>query len=123
MSLWKSGSIPVITIVEPDHRHPVGGGGGDRFPYCAPAGGRFANRAPGREQYDFGPPRRGFESYDEPRFPRRGGRQSRAPRDWGNGMYACEFANPTFEQIARHLFASFQTNPSVGLYAHPMNRY
>ena len=101
----------------------VGGGGGDCFPYGAPMGGRFAGRAPGREQYDFSLPRRGFESYDKPRFPRHGGQQPRALQDWGNGMYACEFANPTFEQMARQLFASFQTNPSVGLYAHPMNRY
>ena len=52
----------------------VGGGQGDGGG-CAPAGGRFAGRAPGRFQYSYGPRDRGFGGgYDAPRFPRGGGR-------------------------------------------------
>ena len=38
----------------------VGGGQGDGGGYRAPAGGRFAGRAPGRPQYGYGPRDRGF---------------------------------------------------------------
>ena len=38
----------------------VGGGQGDGGVYHAPAGGRFAGRAPGRFQYGYGPWDRGF---------------------------------------------------------------
>ena len=40
--------------------HRVGGGQGDGGGYRAPAGGRFAGRAPGRPQYSYGPRDRGF---------------------------------------------------------------
>ena len=38
----------------------VGGGQGDGGGYRAPAGGRFAGRAPGHFQYGYGPRDRGF---------------------------------------------------------------
>ena len=38
----------------------VGGGQGDGGAYRAPASGRFAGRAPGRFQYDYGPRDRDF---------------------------------------------------------------
>ena len=79
----------------------VGGGQGDNRGYRAPAGGRFAGRAPGRPQYDYGPQDRGFGgSYDAPRFPRGGGCQPRSRRD--RGYVLAEFANPSVEQMARH---------------------
>ena len=62
----------------------VGGGQGDGGAYRAPAGGRFAGRAPGRPQYYYGPQDRGFGGgYETPRFPRGGGRQPRGRRDGG----------------------------------------
>jgi hypothetical protein len=33
------------------------------------------------------------------------------------------FANPMFEQMARHLFDSFSTNPSVEFFAHSRSRF
>jgi len=80
--------------------------------------GHFVGGAPGCEQYDFGPSRRGFESYDGPRFPRHGGWQPQALRDLGYRVI--DISNPSIEQMARHWFASFQTNPNVGPFAHPM---
>ena len=79
----------------------VGGGQGDGGGYRAPAGGRFAGRAPGRFQYGYGPRDRGFGGgFDAPRFPRGGVRQSRGRRD---GVYALpDFAYPSVEQMARH---------------------
>ena len=53
-------------------RH-VGGGQGDSGGYRAPAGGRFAGRAPGRFQYGYGSRDRGFGGgFEAPRFPRGG---------------------------------------------------
>ena len=52
----------------------AGGGQGDGGGYRAPAGGRFADRAPGRFQYGYGPRDRGFGGgFETPRFPRDGG--------------------------------------------------
>ena len=78
----------------------VGGGHGDGGGYCAPAGGRFAGRAPGRPQYGHGPRDRGFQGFDAPRFPRGGDRRPRSRRDMGFGMI--DIANPSIEKIARH---------------------
>jgi len=79
----------------------VGGGQGDGGGYRAPAGGRFAGRAPGRSQYGYGPRDRGFEaSFEAPCFPRGGARQSRGRR--GRGYNLSGFANPSVEQMARH---------------------
>ena len=74
----------------------VGGGQGDGGGYRAPAGGRFAGRAPGRPQYGYGPRDRGFGGgYDAPRFPRSGGRQPRGRRDRGHALP--DFVNPSVE--------------------------
>ena len=99
----------------------VGGGQGDGGGYRAPAGGRFAGRAPGRPQYGYGPWDRGFGGfYNAPRFPCGGGRQPRGRRDRG---HAFDLANPSVEQMARHWFASHFTNPSVETFAHPLSHY
>ena len=51
----------------------VGGGQGDGGVYRAPAGGRYAGRAPGCPQYGYGPRDQGFGGgYDAPRFPHGG---------------------------------------------------
>ena len=100
----------------------VGGGQGDGGGYRAPAGGRFAGRAPGRPQYGYGLQDRGFGGgYDAPRFPRGGGRQPRGRRDRGDAFL--DFANPSVEQMARHWFASHFANPSVETFAHPLSHY
>ena len=79
----------------------VGGGQGDGGGYRAPAGGRFAGRAPGHPQYGYGPQDRGFGGgYETPRFPRGGGRQPRSRRDGGYAFP--DFANPSVEQMTRH---------------------
>ena len=85
----------------------VGGGQGDGG---APAGGRFAGRAPGRFQYGYGPRYRGFGGgFEAPRFPRGGDRQPRGRRDRGYALP--DFAYPFVEQMARHWFASYFANP------------
>ena len=100
----------------------VGGGQGDGGDYRAPAGGRFAGRAPGRPQYGYGPRGRGFGGgYETPHFPRGGGRQPRGRRDRGYALPI--FANPSVEQMARHWFASHFANPSVETFAHPLSHY
>ena len=99
----------------------VGGGQGDGGVYRAPAGGRFAGRAPGRFQYGYVPRDRGFGGgYDAPRFPRGGGRQ---PRGRWDRERAFDLANPSVEQMARHWFASYFANPSVETFAHPLSHY
>ena len=75
----------------------VGGGQGDGGGYRAPAGGRFAGRAPVRFQYGYG------------------------PRDGGYTLSG--FANPSVEQMARHCFASHFANISVETFAHHLSRY
>ena len=99
----------------------VGGGQGDGGGYRAPAGGRFAGRAPGCFQYGYGPRDRVFGGgFEAPRFPRGGVRQSRGRRDEG---HAFDLANPSVEQMARHWFASHFANPSVETFAHPLSHY
>jgi hypothetical protein len=78
--------------------------------------GEFARRSFARGQYEYGGNDRSFRSLRsyEPRSPLRGARSpprvrvSVPPR-----RDRLDFANPTFEQMARHLFDSFCTNPSV----------
>ena len=79
----------------------VGGGQGDGGGYRAPAGDRFAGRAPGRFQYGYGPRDQGFGGgFDAPRFPRGGVRRSCGRRNEGYALSG--FANPSVEQMARH---------------------
>ena len=102
-------------------RH-VGGGQGDGGGYRAPAGGRFAGRAPGRFQYDYVPRDRGFGGgFEASCFPRGGVRQSCGRRDRGYALP--DFGYPSVEQMARHWFASHFANPSVETFAPPMSRW
>jgi hypothetical protein len=39
------------------------------------------------------------------------------------GEIRCDFANPTFEQMARHWFDSFCTNPSAESFAHSRSNF
>jgi hypothetical protein len=78
----------------------------------------FAGRSPPRDQYEF---RRGlgFESQRRygPCFPLRGACTPPARHEvisrGGHSFDRMDFANPTFEQMARHWFDSFCANPSV----------
>ena len=98
----------------------VGGGQGDGGGYRAPAGSRFAGRAPGRFQYGYGPRNRGFGGgFEAPRLPRGSARQSHGRRDRGYALP--DFAYPSVEQMARHWFASYFANPSVETLAPPMS--
>jgi hypothetical protein len=96
------------------------------------ADGQFAGRLPPRDQYEFG---RGhsFESQNgyRPRYPFRGSRTPPMGQEWSS--HGCSrfdkidrcidrhgrmhVANPTFEEMARHWFATFGTNPSVESFA------
>jgi hypothetical protein len=102
------------------------------------AGGQFARRSPPRAQYGdvrgrsfelerrdgprfsfrgFGPPpvREGWFPYSGYRGGVRGGSFGRK-----DGL---ECANPTFEQMARHWFYSFGTNPSAESFVRPRARF
>jgi hypothetical protein len=78
----------------------------------------FARRSPPRDQYECGRGR-SFESQRgyEPRFPLRGARTPPVRHEvisrGGHSFGRMNFANPTFEQMARHWFDSFCANPSV----------
>ena len=64
---------------------------------------RFTGRAPSRFQCGYGPHDRGFErAFERPRFE---GRDYTSRGDF----FDCAF--PTFEQMARHWYSSFGTNP------------
>ena len=77
----------------------AGGGQGVGGGYRAPAGGRFAGRAPSRFQYGYGLWDRGFGGgFEAPRSPRGGVRQSCGRRDGGYALSG--FANPSVEQMA-----------------------
>jgi hypothetical protein len=59
----------------------------------------------------------GFQRNYEPRFPPHGARTS----SMGHGKFSCKgmmFANPSFEQMARHWFNFLCANPSVESLAH-----
>ena len=100
----------------------VGGGQGDSGGYRAPAGGRFAGRAPSRFQYGYGPRDRGFGGgFEAPRFPRGGDRRPRGRRDRGYALP--DFGYPSVEQMTRHWFASHFANPSVETFAPSMSRW
>ena len=108
------------------------------LPICFSSGGRgtsgrrvesggveFAGRSPPRDQYEFGRGR-SFESQRGygPRFPFRGTRTPPVRREWfshGGSSFdrrgRMDVANPTFEEMARHWFDTFGTNPSVESFA------
>ena len=105
--------------------------------------GEFAGRSPPHGRYEARRDGRSFESQRHygPRFPPRGARSppmrfERTPPFRGerippfrrenvsrSGMIGRDFANPTFEQMARHWFDSFCANPSVESFAHSRSRF
>jgi hypothetical protein len=103
---------------EPPHRE-----GGRRVGF---GGGEFARRSCARGQYEYVGNDRNFRSQRsyKPRSPLRGtrrpprGRVGVPPR-----RDMTDFANPTFEQMARHWFDSFCTNPSAETFAHSRSRF
>jgi hypothetical protein len=102
------------------------------------AGGQFARRSPSRVQYGNG---RScsfeMERRDDPRLTFRGfgpppGREGWFPRNgYQGGVRGGSFgrkdglvcANPTFEQMARHWFYSFGTNPSAESFVRSRARF
>jgi hypothetical protein len=92
------------------------------FPHNGYHGGvEFAGRSPPRDQYEFGRGR-SFESQMgyRPRFLFCGSRIPPMRQEWlSHGGFSfdrrgrMDVANPTFEEMARHWFHTFGTNPSV----------
>jgi hypothetical protein len=89
-----------------------------------PAVREFARRPPFRGQFGSGRFDRSFEARREsrPRFPPRGARGPMV-RDERVSRGRVDFANPSFEQMARHWFDSFCANPSVESFAHSRSRF
>jgi hypothetical protein len=102
------------------------------------AGGQFARHSPSRVQYGNGRSRSfEMERRDDPRFSFRGfgpplGRQGWFPRSgYQGGVRGGSFgrkdglvcANPTFEQMARHWFYPFGTNPSAESFVRSRARF
>ena len=93
--------------------------------------GVFAGRSPSRGQYEFGRDGRSFVSQRRygPRLPFRGdrsppARHEKVQRGGSFGMRdRMDVANPTFEQMARHWFNSFCSNPSVESFAQSRSRF
>jgi hypothetical protein len=88
--------------------------------------GEFAGRSFAHGQYEYGGNDRNFRSQwsYEPRSPLCGtrtpprGRAGVPPR-----RDMMDFANPTFEQMVRHWFYSFCTNPNVESFAHSRSHF
>jgi hypothetical protein len=102
-------------------------------------GVEFAGRSPPRDQYEFGRGR-SFESQRGygPRFPFRGTCTPPVRRQWfshGGSRFdrfdrmdrsfdrrgRMDVANPTFEEMARHWFHTFGSNPSVESFARSLS--
>ena len=91
------------------------------------SGGVFARCSPPHGQYGARMNDRSFESQRNygSHFPPRGTRipprrRERVPR-MSSGKV--DYANPSFEQMARHWFDSFCANPSVESFAHSRFRF
>jgi hypothetical protein len=103
---------------EPPHRE-----GGRRVGFRC---GEFAGRSFARGQYEYGGNDQSFRSQRsyEPRSPLRG---ARSPPRGRVGVPPrsdrMDFANPTFDQMVRHMFDSFCTNPSAESFAHSRSRF
>jgi hypothetical protein len=103
---------------EPPHRE-----GGRRVGF---GHGEFAGRSFARDQYEYEGNDRSFRSHRSygPRSPIRGacspprGRVGVPPR-----IDRMDFAKPAFEQMVRHWFDSFCTNPSPQSFAHSRSRF
>jgi hypothetical protein len=118
-----------------DESRLVAGGRGSGGWFGQLAGGEFAGRFPPRDQYEFGRGR-SFESQRGygPCFSYHGSRTPPMGREWfshGGSRFdrfdrmdrnfdrrgRIDVANPTFEEMARHWFHTFGTNPSVESFA------
>jgi hypothetical protein len=103
---------------DPPHRE-----GGRRVGFGC---GEFAGRSFACGQYEYGANDRSFRSQRSygPRSPLRGmrspprGRVGVPPR-----RDRMDFANPTFEEMARHWFDSFCTYPSAESFSHSRSRF
>jgi hypothetical protein len=103
---------------EPPHRE-----GGRRVGFGR---GEFVGHSFARGQYEYGGNDHSFKSQRSygPRSPLHGthspprGRVGVPPR-----RDRMDFSNPTFEQMARHWFDLFCTNPSVESFAHSRSRF
>jgi hypothetical protein len=88
--------------------------------------GEFAGRSFALGQYEYGGNDRNFRSQRSygPRSPLRG---TRSPPRGRVGVPPrrdrMDFANPTFQQMVRHWFDSFCTNPSAESFAHSRSRF
>jgi hypothetical protein len=88
--------------------------------------GGFAGRSFARGQYEYGGNDRSFRSHRSygPRSPLRG---TRSPPRGRVGVPprrdSMDFANPTVQQMARHWFDSFCTNPSAESFAHSRSHF
>jgi hypothetical protein len=88
--------------------------------------GEFAGRSFTRGQYEYGGNDRSFRSQRSygPWSPLRG---TRSPPRGHVGVPPrrdrMDFANPTFEQMARHWFDLFCTNPSAESFAHSHSHF
>jgi hypothetical protein len=88
--------------------------------------GEFARRSFARGQYEYGGNDRSFRSQRSygPWSPLR---DTRSPPRGRVGVPPrrdrMDFANPTFEQMARHWFDLFCTNPSAESFAHSRSRF
>jgi hypothetical protein len=88
--------------------------------------GEFAGRSFASDQYEYGGNDRSFRSQRSygPRSPLRG---TRSPPRGCVGVPPrsdrIDFANPAFEQMARHRFDLFCTNPSVESFAHSCSHF
>jgi hypothetical protein len=88
--------------------------------------GEFAGHSFARGQYEHGANDRSFRSQRSygPRSPLRGASSPPRGRVGVPPMTdRMDFANPTFEQMARHWFDSFRTNPSAESFAHSRSRF
>jgi hypothetical protein len=119
----------VRTIYRPDRREFVPRGepphrkGGRHVGHGC---GEFAGRSFARGQYEYGGNDRSFRSQSSygPQSPLRG---TRSPPRGCVGVPPrrdrMNFANPTFDKMARHWFDSFCTNPSAESFAHSCSRF
>lgn len=119
------GEASVRTVPSRGERSFTAQGAGSRF--GGSARGEFARRPPFRGQSGGGRFDRSFEARSEfrPRFPPRDARVQPVRRErvpW-MGSRNVDFANPSFEQMARHCFNSFCSNPSVKSSAHSFSRF
>jgi hypothetical protein len=117
-TIYPRGRCECVPRGEPPHR-----AGGRRVGFGR---GEFAGRSFAHGQFEYGGNDRSFRSQRsyKPRSPIRGmrspprGRVGVPPR-----RDRMDFANPMFEQMARHWFDMFCTNPNAESFAHSRSRF